>query len=520
MGLRCSTRAAAAPNPQGSSGILPTVPTLSFAPNIASLVQDCRALLVVAPAGVFAAEGFPELLPAPQQALLLELAREQKPGDLGVVAATLTGAQAAQAAPAAAVPRKLFTGVLPDGGSRYNSPARAESVRRVVAGADLGTAGKAGIVLVLTDAAHLLPAVNAVGRAIPVYTAKSSAASTLAVELLALDRSGQPIPIGPEVLATLHATRTAAGLVDTPPSELHPGAFAARVREELAGLAGVELREIVGDELLVEQLGGIHAVGRCAVEKPRMVVASYTPKAGGGRHVALVGKGVTYDTGGLSIKISGAMVSMKGDMGGAAAVLGAFKVLASGGCRHRVSLVLCIAENAVGPTAYKPDDVLRMHSGKTVEINNTDAEGRLLLADGVSYAARVLGADVILDAATLTGAQLVSTGLLHAAIVSNDEALEQLVIAAGKASGDLVHPLPFAPEFYKQEFESAVADMCNSVKNRANAQSACAAQFVYWHIDDAPVRWCHVDLAGPSFPKNRGTGFGVALLSEVVRRIE
>jgi len=487
------------------------VPTLSFAPNATSLVQGCRAVLVVAPASTFASDAFPALLPAPAQALLLELAREQKPGDLGAVAATLTGA---------AEPRKLYAGVLPDGGSRYNSPARAESVRRVVAGADLGNTGKAGIVLVLADPSHLLPAVNAVGRAFPIYTSKSSPASTLAVQILAVDPAGQPLPIGPEVEATLHATRTAAGLVDTPPSELDPEAFAARAREELTGLANVEIKEIVGDALLTERLHGIHGVGRCAVSAPRLFLASYTPPGGGGKHVALVGKGVTYDTGGLSIKISGAMVSMKGDMGGAAAVLGAFKVLASTGCRHRLSLVLCIAENAVGPAAFKPDDILRMHSGKTVEVNNTDAEGRLLLADGVSYAARVLGAEVILDAATLTGAQLMSTGLLHAAIISNDEALEQLVIAAGKASGDLVHPLPFAPEFYKQEFESTVADMCNSVKNRMNAQSACAAQFIFWHIDDVPVRWCHVDLAGPSFPKNRGTGFGVALLSEAVRRLD
>ena len=137
------------------------MPTLSFAPNASSLVQGCRALLVVAPASTFASDAFPALLPGPAQALLLELAREQKPGDLGAVAATLTGT---------AEPRKLFVGVLPDGGSRYNSPARAESVRRVVAGADLGSSGKAGIVLVLADPAHVLPAVNAVGRAFPVYT--------------------------------------------------------------------------------------------------------------------------------------------------------------------------------------------------------------------------------------------------------------------------------------------------------------------------------------------------------------
>lgn len=487
------------------------MPTFSFAPNASLLVQGCRALLVVAPASVFASDAFPTLLTTATQTLLLELAREQKPGDLGTVASTLTGA---------AEPRKLLVGVLPDQGSRYNSPARAESVRRVVAGADLGSTGKAGIILVLADAAHLLPAVNAVGRAFPEFTAKSSPASTLAVQILAVDLKGRPLPLGPEIEATLHATRTAAGLVDTPPSELNPEVFADRARAELAGLANVQLREIIGDELLAERLHGIHAVGRCATSPPRMLVATYTPAESGGRHVALVGKGVTYDTGGLSLKISGAMVGMKGDMGGAAAVLGAFKVLAATGCRHRLSLVLCIAENAVGPNAFKPDDILRMHSGKTVEVNNTDAEGRLLLADGVSYAARVLGAEVILDAATLTGAQLMSTGLLHAAIFSNDEALEHLVLAAGKYSGDLVHPLPFAPEFYKQEFESVVADMCNSVKNRMNAQSACAAQFIFWHIDDVPVRWCHVDLAGPSFPKNRGTGFGVALLSEAVRRLE
>jgi probable aminopeptidase NPEPL1 len=213
------------------------------------------------------------------------------------------------------------------------------------------------------------------------------------------------------------------------------------------------------------------------------------------------------------------MVGMKSDMGGAAAVLGAFNVLARSGCRHKLSAVLCLAENAVGPSAYKPDDILRAHSGLSVEVNNTDAEGRLVLADGVSYAARVLGADTILDAATLTGAQLVATGKLHAGLMSNDGGLEDLMVEAGRASGDLVHPLPFAPEFYKPEFSSAVADMRNSVANRANAQASCAGQFIYWHIEDTGTRWAHVDLAGPSMLGKRATGLGVALLSEAVRRL-
>lgn len=496
------------------------MPTLSIAPNVQSLLQNSRTLLVVAPAATFAPDALPAVLPAQLHGLVVELARETKPGDLGSTAVTLTGSND---------PRKLVVGVLPDQGSRYNSPSRAESIRRVVAGAGLdaglaalpsGSPTKAGVLVILADPGHALAAVNAVGRAIPQYLAKSAPAPAYELQILLVDGAGQPIAAPPEAVATMHATRVAASLVDTPPTELNPDAFAARARETLAAVPGVDIREIAGDELLAERLVGIHSVGRCAVAPPRLLIATYTPDTPSGRHVALVGKGITYDTGGLSLKLSGAMNTMKGDMGGAAAVLGAFAVLAATGCRHKLSLVLCIAENAVGPAAYKPDDILRMHSGKTVEINNTDAEGRLLLADGVSYAARVLHADTILNAATLTGAQMVSTGLLHAAIICNDEALEQLVIAAGKHSGDLVHPLPFAPEFYKQEFESNVADMCNSVKNRNNAQSACAAQFVWWHIDDTAVKWCHIDLAGPSFPKNRGTGFGVALISEAVRRLE
>jgi probable aminopeptidase NPEPL1 len=300
---------------------------------------------------------------------------------------------------------------------------------------------------------------------------------------------------------------------------MHPQAITKEARKLLQGLPNVKLSEIAGDKLLANNLNGLHAVGRTAVKAPRLVVATYDPKKKGAKHVALVGKGISYDTGGLNIKVGGSMSGMKADMGGAAAVLGAFRVLASAGCKHKVSLLLCLAENAVGPTAYKPDDILHMHSGKTVEINNTDAEGRIVLADGVSWAARKLKADIILDAATLTGAQMVSTGLLHGAIVSNDDTLEAQFLAAGRATGDLTHPLPFAPEFYKGEFRSAVADMRNSVKNRMNAQSSCAAQFIYWHIEDCASQWCHLDMSGPSMSGDRASGYGVALISEVVRSL-
>ncbi|MCA9686286.1 MAG: leucyl aminopeptidase family protein, partial [Myxococcales bacterium] len=115
---------------------------------------------------------------------------------------------------------------------------------------------------------------------------------------------------------------------------------------------------------------------------------------------------------------------------------------------------------------------------------------------------------------------LIATGVLHGAIYCSDEGLEQAMISAGRSSGDLVHPLPFAPEFYRQEFSSVVADMCNSVRNRSNAQSACAGQFIYNHIADTPARWAHLDLAGPAFQKDRGTGYGVAVLATTVLGLE
>ncbi len=486
------------------------VPTLTFAPNLRALVKGSDAVAVLAAEAVFTRKAFPELFDAKVTDLVLDLASRIKPGDLGGVASTLTGG----------APARVFTGVLPNSVSRYNSPARPESVRRVIPAGDLLAAKKPGIILVLDDASHLLAATVAVGRAFPEFTAKGSGPSSTTVHLLAVDRQGNHIKPTPQVTSALATSRRITALVDTPPTDLGPDNYAKAARDLLKGLTGVKVREIAGEALLKQKLGGIHAVGRCATEVPRMVIAEYTPSGRGKhRHVALVGKGITFDTGGLNLKVGGVMSNMKCDMAGSAALLGAFRVLVESGCKHRISLVLCIAENAIGPQAYKPDDILRLHSGKSVEINNTDAEGRLLLADGVSYAARVLKADTVIDAATLTGAQLIATGLQHAVVVSNDEALERSFVDAGRRSGDLVHPLPFAPEFFKSEFESPVADMCNSVRNRTNAPSACAAQFVFWQIEDTGAKWLHIDLAGPAFPKNRATGFGVALVAEAVQNL-
>jgi probable aminopeptidase NPEPL1 len=467
-------------------------------------------LLVLAPATCFGprARGATALQKylGPHAELAQQLGREATPGLLGGLATSRRSDQ-----------KRLTVGVLPDAVSRHNSPARAESIRKLVEQAGVAGAKTAAVLTLLDAAEHVLPAVNAIGRALPTFSARGTRSTPGTLAVACSRHDGAFVAVDATTRLLVEQARAAAHLVDTPPTELDPAALATAAKKLLRSCAGVRVREIVGDALLKAKLGGIHAVGRCARSAPRLLLAQTGPARG--PHIALVGKGVTYDTGGLHLKARGMMETMKADMGGAAAMLTAFATLAHGKPRHRLSLLLCLAENAIGPAAYKPDDVLTLHSGKTVEINNTDAEGRLLLADGCSYAARTLGADIVLDAATLTGAQGVATGDLHAAVVSNDEGVEQALLAAGKRTGDLCWPLPFAPEFYRSEFHSKIADMRNSVKNRSNAQASCAAEFIHWHLDGLEVRWGHVDLASPAFRGDRGTGFGTALVWAAVQAL-
>ncbi|MDF1701846.1 MAG: M17 family metallopeptidase, partial [Planctomycetota bacterium] len=252
---------------------------------------------------------------------------------------------------------------------------------------------------------------------------------------------------------------------------------------------------------------------------PRLLLLRYPPP-GAKRLAGLIGKGIVYDTGGLSLKNANGMFGMKMDMGGAAGVVGAALALAAGGHKQGFICAAALAENAIGPDAYRPSDILDMHSGKTVEINNTDAEGRLVLADALSYVARTYKPEVLIDMATLTGAQLVATGWRHASIVSNRAGLERAAEDAAAVTGDLVHAMPFAPELYQVEFASPVADMRNSVADRMNAQVSCAGQFIYSHISDLDLPWLHVDMAGPAERGARATGYGVALGAQLLRSLE
>ncbi len=318
------------------------------------------------------------------------------------------------------------------------------------------------------------------------------------------------------------ATMTARDLVNTSPHEKTP-TLLARSIEKLGKKHGFEVS--VWDKALIEEekMGGLLAVNRGSQEPPVFIELTWQPEnAVNEKPVVLVGKGVVFDTGGLSLKeTKDSMDLMKCDMAGAAAVVGAFEALA----RLEVSLhvvgLIPATDNRPGENAYVPGDVIRMHSGKTVEVLNTDAEGRMILADALSYA-RTYRPELVLDLATLTGAQVVALGTEVAAVMTNDRdgAAERLaaIEAAGQRSGELVHPMPMH-EHYAKLLESDVADIKNIGGREAG--SITAAKFLE-HFVEYP--WLHLDIAGPAFlteekpyrPKG-GTGFGVRLLVDFLR---
>nr|XP_026499997.1 probable aminopeptidase NPEPL1 isoform X2 [Vanessa tameamea] len=444
-------------------------------------------------------------------------------------------------------PRGAALGLLPPRRSRHAAPSRSHALSKLIRTAIRST-GDESVVLVCRKRDVLASAV-AIARAVPLYSARSGpgalpvapahaptptptpapARRTLTVEIHMAQPEGdsEDEDIGPldpvllettlssEELSTIQdvadATRLAARITDTPANIMDVDAFIEEACKVAKDLDIAEPTIIRGEELKERGMGGLYGVGKAAACPPALVVLSYVAP-GATETVAWVGKGIVYDTGGLSIKT--AMVGMKGDCGGAAGVLGAFAAAVRAGPRCALHAVLCLAENAVGPRATRPDDVHRLYSGRSVEINNTDAEGRLVLSDGVVYAQRDLKADTIVDVATLTGAQGTATGKYHAAVVSNTSALEQRCVRAGLLAGDLAHALPFAPELHFSEFSSAVADMKNSVADRNNAQPSCAALFVLAHLGfDFPGQWLHVDMAAPAHCGERATGYGVALLT-------
>ncbi|XP_037088413.1 probable aminopeptidase NPEPL1 [Pollicipes pollicipes] len=399
---------------------------------------------------------------------------------------------------------------LPGKCARHNTPSRAHSVTRLVrslvAGSDL-------TIVLVCERADMLASACAVARAFPLYSRKSGPQPepTITVEFIIADGEQATAEEVQLLQDAARGIRLTARIVDTPCNEMHTDAFVEEVRQVGEEL-GTPLTLIRGEELKARGFGGIYGVGKAAVHPPALAVLSHTP-AGATHGIAWVGKGIVYDTGGLSMKTKTTMPGMKRDLGGAAAILGAFLVAVKSGFTQNLHAVFCVAENAVGPTATRPDDIHTLYSGRTVEINNTDAEGRLVLADGVAYANKDLKCTTILDMATLTGAQGTATGKYHGALLTNQECWEVLGAAAGRATGDLLFPVPYTPELHFSEFASSVADMKNSAADRSNALVSCAGLFIGANLGfDFPGSWIHVDMASPVHSGDRATGYGVALL--------
>lgn len=315
------------------------------------------------------------------------------------------------------------------------------------------------------------------------------------------------------------AQNRARDLQSTPANVATPAYLAERAEEIAAANAAVSAEVLGRAEIEEKGMGGLLAVSQGGPQEPKLIVLRYSG-GGSGPTLGFVGKGVTFDTGGISLKPGAGMHEMKMDMSGAAAVLEAVEAIAELELPIDLIAVVPSTENMPSGTAVKPGDVITQYNGKTVEVNNTDAEGRLILADALAYAIEQ-GAERVVDLATLTGAVVIALGSTYAALISNDDALADEVSRAGAESGDLVWRLPLHPE-YKALMKGKVADLSNLASKR-KAGTITAASFLEEFVGETP--WAHVDIAGTAWDVGReyvgndASGFGVRLLVELARHL-
>lgn len=419
---------------------------------------------------------------------------------------------------ATAAPVVVLTGVGRLTGAGKAAAPSAEALRRAAGAAARACAGLATVALALPAADVEAATAVVEGGLLGAYaftTYKSAAAGSA---------KGPKAPVGELVLLTdspkdkalragvdraavlAEAVATTRDLVNTPPVDLYPEAFA-----DLASRAAKEhgLKVEVLDEKALAKggYGGLIGVGKGSARPPRLVSVSYSPR-GAAAKVALVGKGITFDSGGLSIKPAASMETMKCDMAGAAAVLNAVVAAARLELPVAVTGYLCLAENMPSGGAMRPSDVITIRGGRTVEVLNTDAEGRLVLADGI-VAASETSPDLIVDVATLTGAQMVALGSRVSAVMAEDEAVGRRVVAAAERSGEQFWPMPL-PEELRPSLDSQVADIANMGERFGGM--LVAGLFLREFVgrtggDDSPRRpWAHLDIAGPAF--NEGAPWG------------
>lgn len=317
-----------------------------------------------------------------------------------------------------------------------------------------------------------------------------------------------------------YSTIMARDWVSTPSNDKRPQQFAKTI---MTAAAKTGLKAALWDEkrLKREKFGALLAVAAGSTNKPCMVVLEYkVPKAK--KTVALVGKGVTFDSGGLNIKVGGGIESMKIDMSGAAAVAATMMAVAKLKPKFNLVGLLPLVENMPSGSATRPGDVVKSYSGKTIEIGNTDAEGRLILIDAMAYAIKKYAPDNIIDMATLTGACMVALGESIAGVFSSDEDLSKAIVDAGQKTYERCWPMPL-PDDYKDSLKSEIADINNMSSSRYGG-AITAALFLSDFV--GKTRWAHIDIAGPAHIKKGhaycpagGTGFGVRLLCEVLENL-
>ncbi|EAR23753.1 aminopeptidase [marine actinobacterium PHSC20C1] len=349
------------------------------------------------------------------------------------------------------------------------------------------------------------------GAAIGAYSydayrsSKPEAAKSLATDITILSPVDD-ISLIERAAIIAHATHITRDLVNEAPGELYPETFADRA-SELAALADVEVEVLAEKELEAGGFGGILGVGKGSSRGPRLVKISYNP-AGATQHLALVGKGITFDSGGLSLKPGLGMIGMKFDMSGAATVMAVLEACAKLGTKVRLTAWLCLAENMPSGTAIRPNDVLTIRGGKTVEVLNTDAEGRLVMADGLVIASEE-NPDAIIDIATLTGAAVVALGNRYAGTMGDKQLVNQVVAVADRV-GEPFWPMPISPEL-RPMLASDIADIANIKAGNTAGGMLIAAAFLKDFVGKRPdsgetIPWAHIDIAGPS--DNRGGGWG------------
>ena len=307
-------------------------------------------------------------------------------------------------------------------------------------------------------------------------------------------------------------------LVAAPPNILYPETFVEQVRESVEGL-GLEIVVLGEDEMREHGMGALLGVSQGSVRDARILALKWNGAGEGDPTLALVGKGVTFDTGGISLKPGAGMEDMKWDMGGAGAVAGTMKALAAREAKVNVVGVMGLVENMPDGNAQRPGDVVTSMSGQTIEILNTDAEGRLVLCDAITWTQQTFRPKTIIDLATLTGAMIVSLGNEYGGLFSNDDGLADKLLAAGTATGDKLWRFPLS-DTYNKLIDSPIADMKNV--GPRGAGSITAAQFIQRFVDEG-VQWAHLDIAGMVWSDKAAatydkgaTGYGVKLLDRLV----